>query len=110
MGFGGQVHHGVGLEAGQRRADGLAVGDIGLEELVARIGRDGSQGFEVAGIGQLVEVEHLMPGFGQQMANKSRTDEAGSAGDQDAHVPCPESYGWRIACWQRSSDASPLDG
>ncbi|MCY1389369.1 hypothetical protein D9M71_41640 [compost metagenome] len=70
MGFGGQVHHRIGLESGQRLANGLAIGDIRLEKLVARIVGNGGQRLEVAGIGQLVEVQHLVPGFSQQVANE----------------------------------------
>ncbi|MNP12715.1 hypothetical protein D3C76_1049640 [compost metagenome] len=99
MGFGGQVHDRMGLEARQCGTDRLAFGDIGLEELVARVAGCRCQGFEVAGVGQFVEVENLMLGVVQQMANERRANEAGSAGDQESHVSCPDYFGWRIACW-----------
>ncbi|MNT65987.1 hypothetical protein D3C72_2040170 [compost metagenome] len=99
MGLGGKVHHGIGLEAREDGRDCLAIGDIGLDELITRAVGHGGKRLEVAGIGQLVQIEHFVLGMAQQMANERRANEAGSAGDQESHFPCPYYFGWRIACW-----------
>jgi len=57
-----------------------------LEKGAVEVAFDAGQRFQVAGVGQLVEVEDLMVRLVQQVSDESRTDETGSAGDKDAHV------------------------
>ena len=83
--LGRQVHDRVRLELGQGATDHRAVADIGLQELVVRVVRDAGQRFEVAGVGQLVEVEHLVLGVIEQVANQRRTNKTRAAGDQNTH-------------------------
>ena len=85
MGFGGQVHDGIRLEFQQRFTDTFAIGDIGLKELIAVAAVDFCQRLEIAGVGQLVQIEDAVPGVLDQMADQSRADESGSAGYENAH-------------------------
>ncbi len=52
MGLGRQVHDRLGLEAREHGADGGLVDDIGVDELIAAVGRDAGQRLQVAGVGQ----------------------------------------------------------
>src|SRR5690606_14312975 len=85
MGFGGQVHDGVWLELQQRFAYPLTIGDAGLQELIARIAIHFRQGVEVAGVGELAQVEHAVPGVAKAMAEQGRAADPGPAGDENAH-------------------------
>ena len=71
-----------GEDAGERRA----VANIGLFEDMARIVARIAQGFQVAGIGQLVEIDDGFAGFGDHLANHCRSDEAGAACYNKCHV------------------------
>ncbi|MNJ58276.1 hypothetical protein D3C77_539040 [compost metagenome] len=86
MRLGCQVHDGMRLEALEYSADSCLIGNVGLDELVAGIGRDAGQRFQVTGIGQLVQVEHFVLGIVDQVTHQRRTDESGSAGDENSHV------------------------
>jgi len=85
MAFGGQMRDHIGPEAGDRRLHGRAVADVGPNEAVARAVRDRRQGGQVAGIGQHVEVQHLVIRLADQVANQGRADKACPSGDEDAH-------------------------
>jgi hypothetical protein len=61
------------------------IDDIGLDELVAVVVLDAAQRFEIAGIGQLVEVQDLMSGIQDQVPYKRRADKTGTASDENAH-------------------------
>ncbi len=89
MGLGRQVHDRLRFEAREHGADGSLVDDVGLDELVAAVGRDGSQRFQVAGVGEFVEVEHFMLGVLDQVTYQSRTDKTGATGNENAHVGGP---------------------
>lgn len=97
MGLGGQVHDRLGLEALEQRADGGLVDDIGLDELVAGVGGDTRQRLQVACVGQLVEVEHLVFGVADQVANQRRSNKAGTAGNENAHMGRPSSLRHGVA-------------
>lgn len=89
MGFRRQVHDRVGLEALEDGTDGRLVDDVGLDELVAGVGRDAAQRLQVTGVGQLVQVEHFVVGVVDQVAYQRRADEPGSTGDENSHVGLP---------------------
>ena len=95
----GQVHDCVWLEPGKHGADTRLVGDIGLDEFIAAVAGDSQQRLQVARVGQLVEVEHLMIGVIDQVTNQGRADETGAAGDENAHVRVPV---WKAYCQERS--------
>ena len=79
------MHDGIRLEFQQRFTDTFAIGDIGLKELIAVAAVDFGQRLEIAGVGQLVQIEDAVPGVLDQMADQSRADESGSAGYENAH-------------------------
>ena len=81
MGLGGQMHDGVRLEFQQRLAHPLTVGDIGLQEPITITGFHFGERLEVAGVGQLVQVEDAVLGVLNEVADQSRADESGSPGD-----------------------------
>ena len=85
VGFGGQMHDRLRLEAREHCADGGLVDDIGLYELIAAIGRDTGQRFQIAGVGEFVQVEHFVLGVLNQMTYQSRTDKTGATGNENAH-------------------------
>ena len=85
MALGGEVHHDVGAVSRERRPHGAGIADVDLREGIARIVGDGCEVVEVAGVGELVEAEHLMRRIRDQMAHDRRSDEAGAAGDQETH-------------------------
>ncbi|MNE16219.1 hypothetical protein D3C80_1091580 [compost metagenome] len=89
MGLGCQVHDRPRLKAFEHGADGCRVGDIGLDEFVSGVVGDALQRFEVAGVGQLVEVEHFVFGVVDQVADQRRANEAGAACDEYAHLKWP---------------------
>ena len=70
VGLGRQVHDRLGLEALDDRADRGLVDDIRLDELVAGIGGDALQRFQITGVGQLVEVEDFVPGIFDQVTDQ----------------------------------------
>ena len=97
VGLGRQVGDNVWAEIPESLGHRVAVADVDPAKAVALAVVDGPQRREVAGIGQLVEVEHVVSRLGQQVPDQGRADEAGAAGDENtqsgpAHVrlpPCP---------------------
>ena len=84
MALGREVHDAVRAELGEEPVHGGAIGDVGLREAVIRQVRDGTQALEVAGVGELVDVEHLDAEVAREMADDGRADEARAARDEDA--------------------------
>jgi hypothetical protein len=83
----------IGLECIEDGVDGRPVADVGPFEPVARAVADGVQRGKVSGIGQLVEVEHLVISLVHEMAADRRSDEAGSSGHDDPHGKSPACQG-----------------
>ena len=83
MAFGREMHDHVGLEPLEGILHGRGIGDIGADELVARIVLDRRERGEIAGIGQFVDHQHIVIGVGDQMAHDRRADKARAAGDQE---------------------------
>ncbi|MNP29572.1 hypothetical protein D3C76_1226040 [compost metagenome] len=81
-----QVHDRVRLKARQHCTDGRLIDNIGLNELVASVVGNAGQRLEIAGIRQFVQVEHFMLSVLNQLADKGRAYETGSAGNKDTHV------------------------
>jgi hypothetical protein len=86
MGFGRQMHHCARPVFGKNAGDRLPVADIRLLEDMARIVARVAQGFQIASIGQLVEIDDCLAGLGDQLANHCRSDEAGTACNDNCHV------------------------
>src|SRR3954453_21480610 len=74
------------IAALDRRAGGVAVGDVGFDQLEAVL-RQPAEVLAAAGVGQLVEHPHGVIGvFGEAEPDVVRADEAGAAGDQELHA------------------------
>jgi hypothetical protein len=67
----GKMHHRVRIESLEDPADRGQVTDIGLLELIAAVGQDLVQARKICRIGQLVEVEDLVPRRPQNQPNDS---------------------------------------
>lgn len=85
MALGRQMHHGVRLVSGKDPIQFGAVADIDLLKRVTIAVGYLCQGFQVARIGQLVEVDNDVLGVTNDVANNSRTDKTGTAGYKDLH-------------------------
>jgi hypothetical protein len=83
MGLGGKVDHGVHGIVREQAAHQVPVADIALDEDMAGIARQGGQGVQIAGVGQLVQVDDLDVRLPQQEVDKIAPDEAGATGNQD---------------------------
>ena len=88
MAFRRQMHHRVGIEARKNISDGRAIADIGPAEMIARMALHRSQRGEIAGIGQLVDDQHLVIGMADEMSDQRRPDESRPTGDDNLHVEC----------------------
>ncbi len=75
MAFGGQMHHGIGVVQGKDAVQRRAVADVGLFKAVQVRSRDRGHIVQTGGIGQGVEVHHLMPARHGQPHDR-RADEA----------------------------------
>ncbi|MNS96209.1 hypothetical protein D3C72_1304970 [compost metagenome] len=64
------MHDCMGLESLKQRTDGCLISNIGADEFIAGIGRDAGERFQIAGIGQFVEVENLVLSGADQVANQ----------------------------------------
>jgi len=85
MGLCRQMHHGVGAVAREDVRKTRRVADVQMDESVARILRHGRQGFQIAGVSQLVEVDDRVAAVADQVPDQGRADESGAAGDEDLH-------------------------
>jgi hypothetical protein len=80
------MHDRLGRKALKYGADGRLIGNIGLHELIAAVAGNRSQGLEIAGIREFVEVEDFVFGVADQVTHYGRPDEAGTACNQNSHV------------------------
>ncbi len=85
--LGGEVHDRLWHELRERRSHRSPVADVRLNQPIAAVGRHLFQRIRARGIGELVDVEHLVPELTHQHPHEGRTDESGAAGDQYAHQP-----------------------
>ena len=90
MGLRRQVHEGVRAKVEQQPAQPLGVANVHhLKAMVGAPCHCGEIG-PVAGVGELVDGEHLIAPHPDQMAHQGRTDEASAASNNDFHaVPYP---------------------
>ena len=89
--LGGEVHHGVGGVLDEDLGDPVDVADVGLLE--AQPGAVGDRlGGAVGGrVGHLVDVDDLVVGVVDQVADDGGADEALAAGDENLHRGPPSS-------------------
>ena len=86
MRFGGEMHHDVGpvrLEGGAHRR---GIGDVGAEQMMARVRQRGTQRRLRRRIGHLVNRDDLVPRAPQKKPDNSRTNEAAAPGDQKFYI------------------------
>jgi hypothetical protein len=83
--LGCEVSNHVGLELAEQPPYEGAVADVALDEAVAPVVRHLVERFEHSGIGQLVEVEHLVRAVPDQVPNQRRPDEPGPSRDEYPH-------------------------
>src|SRR5574343_1174889 len=70
---------------GQQARYQFAITNVTLNKDVTRIALQARQGFQVAGIGQLVQVDNGLARARQPIQNKVTANKAGSAGHQNGH-------------------------
>ena len=112
MGLGGQMHHPSRPVLGKNARERRGVEDIRLLEDMARVFARRAQGFQIAGIGQLVEIDDSLAGFGDILADHGRSYESGTAGDENCHVifQCLAVNGGSIQGWGvRSRDSGGME-
>jgi hypothetical protein len=85
MRFRGKMNDDIGAERFEYGLDDIWIGDVALHEPVTVILRYGSQIVWIASIGQLIKVQDLGIRRWQRQADKRGADEAGPAGNQNAH-------------------------
>lgn len=85
MAFGGKVQHGAGAVLGEQGIYQGAVTQVALHEDMARIALQAREVFQVAGVGEFVEVDDRLVGLDQPVEHKIATNEAGTASDQNCH-------------------------
>ncbi len=83
MRFGGKVHYGPRLVFGQQSIHQGAVTNVAMHKMMARILGKRLQVFQVARIGELVEVDDRLVMVGKPGVNEIAADESGASGGQD---------------------------
>lgn len=79
VGLGGEVEQGARLVARQQAGHQVGIADVAVHEQVARIAGQRGQVVQVAGVGELVEVDDRLVAAGQPVENEIGADEACSA-------------------------------
>lgn len=85
MAFGGKVDDRAWSVLGQQARHQGAVANVALHEQVARIALQPRQRFQVARVGQLVEVDDALLRVRQPVENEVGADEASASGDENSH-------------------------
>ena len=85
MAFGGEVQDGTGLVLRQEAGNQRVVANIAFYKDVPRIAVQRCQRFQVARVGQLVEVDDGLVGLGQPVKDKVGANKAGGTGDKNGH-------------------------
>lgn len=83
MAFRRQVHHGIGPVLCEYAVEFGAVANVHLLESIAGIIGNVGQRFEIARVGQFVEVDDGILGVSDNMTDNGRTDKARAAGNED---------------------------
>jgi len=65
--------------------DQLGIADAALDEDMPGVVLQAGQVFQIAGVGQVIEVDDGFVGQGQPVEDKVAANEAGGAGDDNAH-------------------------
>src|SRR5262245_5669294 len=86
MALGGEVDDDVRIEDLESTFERETVADVSLNEAVPLVTRDGIERAQVAGVGQLVEVQHAMIARLDQVSDERRADEPSPARHQHARA------------------------
>jgi len=81
--LGGEVEHGARLVRSQQLRHQLGVVDVALDENVPCIAAQAVEVAQIAGVGELVEVDDGLVLLCQPLQHEVGADEARSAGNQD---------------------------
>ena len=73
MAFGREMHDDVDVVFAKNSRHSGGVADVGLDEAIVRIILDLAQRGEIAGIGELVDIDHAMTGIGARDGGKAPT-------------------------------------
>ena len=86
MGFGGEVHHHIGVLFFEKMVHGGPVTDVALYKAEPGAAGDGHQVGQVRGVGELVQAENpeVPVGF-HHVENKVGADKSGAAGNENGH-------------------------
>src|SRR3546814_5106853 len=87
-----QMRNHVRLEIRQQASDQPLIADVASDEAITWIIFNGRKRRKNAGIGQLVEIEHLIFCLADQVPDQRGSDETCSSGDEDLpqSAPLPE--------------------
>ena len=85
--LGRKIDDGAGLVLGEQPGDELEIADVALDEVVARVAAQGCEVFEVAGVGERVEVDDGFIGLRQPVEDEVAADEARCASDKNHFYP-----------------------
>ncbi len=88
MAFRRQVHHGIGPVLCEYAVEFGAVANVHLLESIAGIIGNVGQRFEIARVGQFVEVDDGILGVSDNMTDNGRADKARTAGNEDGFFVC----------------------
>jgi hypothetical protein len=80
------MHNGIRLFFRQQRIDQGGVTNIAMHKPVAGISGDAVQVFQIAGVGELIQIDHTWRLIaGKKEAYKRGANESGAAGDEEFH-------------------------
>ena len=85
MAFSGEVEHCARLVFGQQTGYQGAVANVAVHKEMPRVAIQRRKRFQIACVGQLVEVDDGLVGLGQPVKDKVCANEAGCAGDENSH-------------------------
>src|SRR3546814_17889105 len=102
-----QMRDHVRLEIRHQASDQPLIADVASDEAITWIIFNGRKGRQNAGIGQLVEIEHLIFCLADQVPDQRGSDENCSSGDEDTHPSAPlHETNQRTAIISRSEERS----
>ncbi len=85
MTLGGQMHHRIRLVQGKHPIQLGAIADIDLLKRMTLACRYIGQGFQIASIGEFIEVDNGILGITDDMAHDSRADKTSATGSENFH-------------------------
>ena len=86
MAFGGKVHHGADVVGGEQFPDQSLVLDAADHQAMAGIAGQRGEVLPVAGIGQLIEIDHRLIARRQPIEHEVRADKPRPARHQNGHA------------------------